>query len=416
MSRHDTIPEVTLDLAFVRSCFPALDTAWALMDNAGGSVTARPVIERVTEYMSRYQMQIGASYALSQEAEALVRAGEAAAAELIGASVEETIVGPSTTANLQTLARALAPTMQAGDELVVTDLDHESNIGCWLRLAERGIVIKTWHVRPETARLELEDLDRLLGPRTKLVTFTHCANVVGEIMDVGAVAAYVREHSDALTCADGVAFAPHRLVDVASLGVDFYALSLYKVYGPHLGVLWGKREHLVAAKGQNHEFIAETQLPYKFQPGNVTHELAAGLPGIVEYFEGLAKHHGIEGATVRERLAGVFEHIAAHEAQLAERLLAFLREHPRVRIIGPEHADPGRRVPTIAFVVDGIASDAVVPRLDEARVAVRHGHFYAKRAIEALELPHGVVRVSMVHYNTLEEVDRLIEALESRLR
>lgn len=416
MSRHDTIPAVPLDLAYVRSCFPALETPWALMDNAGGSVTARPVIERVTDYMSRYQMQIGASYALSQEAEALVRAGEAAAAELIGASVEETVVGPSTTANLQTLARALAPTMQAGDEVVVTDLDHESNIGCWLRLAERGIVVRTWRVRPQTARLELEDLERLLGPRTKLVTFTHCANVVGEIVDVAAVAACVREHSDALTCADGVAFAPHRLVDVASLGVDFYALSLYKVYGPHLGVLWGKRELLVAAKGQNHEFIAETQLPYKFQPGNVTHELAAGLPGIVEYFEGLATHHGIEGATVRERLAGVFEQIAAHEAQLAERLLAFLREHPRVRIIGPERADPGRRVPTIAFVVDGIASDAIVSKLDESKVAVRHGHFYAKRAIEALELSHGVVRVSMVHYNTLEEVDRLTEALESPSR
>ena len=154
---------MTLDLAYVRSCFPALDTPWALMDNAGGSVTARPVIDRVTEYMSRYQMQIGASYVLSKEAEARVRAGEAAAAELIGASVEETIVGPSTTANLQTLSRALAPTMQPGDEVVVTNLDHESNIGCWLRLADRGIVIKTWRVRPDTARLELEDLEKLLG-------------------------------------------------------------------------------------------------------------------------------------------------------------------------------------------------------------------------------------------------------------
>ena len=121
-------------------------------------------------------------------------------------------------------------------------------------------------------------------------------------------------------------------------------------------MLWGKREHLVAAKGQNHEFIPETQLPYKFQPGNVTHELAAGLPGIVEYFEGLADHHNIAGATVRMRLAGVFERIAAHEAELSERLLAFVREHPKVRVIGPEHSDASRRVPTIAFVVEGVQS------------------------------------------------------------
>ena len=409
---------MTLDLEYVRSCFPALNTDWALMDNAGGSVPARPVIERVTEYMSRHQVQIGASYELSQRAEAMVRAGEAAAADLIGASVEETIVGPSTTMNLQTLARALGANMQPGDEVVVTNLDHESNIGCWRSLAERGVTVKTWQLRSDTARLELEDLGKLLGPRTKLVAFTHCANVVGEIVDVAAVASFVRERSDALTCADGVAFAPHRLVDVASLGVDFYALSLYKVYGPHLGALWGKREHLLAAKGQNHGFIPETQLPYKFQPGNVTHELAAGLPGIVEYFEGLAAHHGVQGATVRQRLAGVFERIAAHEAQLAERLLGFLREHPKVRVIGPTQSDATRRVPTIAFVVEGTPSSAVVPKLDEARVALRFGHFYAKRAIEAMDLADcdGVVRASMVHYNTLDEVDRLIEALSSQLR
>ncbi len=406
-----------LDVDFARSHFPALNGEWALMDNAGGSVTARPVIDRITEYLSRYQVQLGASYALSQEAEARVRAGEAAAAALIGASQPETIVGPSTTVNLKLLARALAPTFSPGDEVVITDLDHEANIGCWRSLEARGLVVRTWGMRPDTARLELSDLDAILGPKTRLVAFTHCANVVGELVDVASAVKHIRARCSALICVDGVAFAPHRRVDVAALDVDFYALSLYKVYGPHLGVLFGKREHLLRAAGQNHDFVPDDQLPYKFQPGNVTHELAAGITGITDYYEALAAHHGVAGDAFAERLAGVSELIAAHEATLAERLLAFLRDDPRVRVIGPADSSAERRVPTIAFVAKGRRASEIPPRLDEAKLAIRFGHFYARRAIDVLGLggADGVVRVSMVHYNTLDEVDRLVARLDAVL-
>ncbi len=406
-----------LDLDFVRRWFPALSERWALFDNAGGSVTAQAVTAGIVEYLERYQVQLGASYSLSREAEARVRAGERTAAELLGADPEETVVGPSTTANLGILARALRPLMQPGDEVIVTDLDHEANIGAWRRLEEHGVVVRTWPVDRERASLEPEALQALLGPRTRLVALTHCANVVGQIIDVAAIVRQIRANRrDTWVCVDGVAYAPHRLVDVKALDVDAYAVSLYKVYGPHLGALYVRRELLHKARGQNHFFVPEDALPYKLQPGNVTHELAAGLPGIGSYLDGVAAHHRVfADIPRRERWARVFKLFAAHEQQLAARLLEFLEADPRFRIIGPAGSDPDLRVPTIAFVAQGWRSSELVPRLDKHHVAVRWGHFYAKRAIEALGLAHddGIVRASMVHYNTLAEVDRLIAALDA---
>ncbi|MEM6993142.1 MAG: cysteine desulfurase-like protein [Myxococcota bacterium] len=407
-----------LDVDFARSHFPALAQGWGLMDNAGGSVTPTPVIERITRYLREFQVQLGASYPMSAEAESLVRAGEAAAATLVGATPEEAIVGPNTTSNLQLMARALGPQIEPGDEVIVTNLDHEANIGCWRGLASHGAEVRTWRLRPETASLHLVDLEALLTPRTRLVAFTHCANVVGEIVDVAAVVAAVRANRpDTIVCADGVAYAPHRLVDVRALGVDLYAVSLYKVYGPHLGVLFGRRELLLEAKSRNHGFVAEDQLPYKFQPGNVTHELAAGLTGILEYFDRLAAHHGIEEPSARRRLARVYALIAAHEQRLAERVLEFLRARADVTIIGPKSADADLRVPTIAFAVDGVPASVIPPALEAQRVAIRFGHFYAPAAIDALGLAErgGVARISMAHYNSLAEVDRLIDGLGALL-
>lgn len=409
---------VQLDLEFVRAFFPGLGKHWALFDNAGGSMPTQAVTAGIVEYLERFGVQLGASYDLSQQAERRVRRGEETAAELLGAAPEETLVGPSTTVNLATLARALAPLLEAGDEVIVTDLDHESNIGPWRGLAAHGAVVRTWGVDSARATLDLAELEPLLSPRTRVVAFTHCANVVGEILDVAAVVRRIRANRpDTWIIVDGVAYAPHRLVDVKALDVDAYAVSLYKVYGPHLGALYVRRELLEQAKGQNHFFVPEGALPYKLQPGGVAHELAAGLPGIGAYLDGVAEHHGLRGVDRRDGWAHAFGLFAAHEEQLAARLLAFLHEHPRCRVIGPAVADATVRAPTIAFVVDGKTASSVVTPLDEHHVALRWGHFYAKRAIEALGLAkaEGIVRVSMVHYNTLAEVDRLVGALRQTL-
>jgi cysteine desulfurase family protein (TIGR01976 family) len=409
---------VQLDLEFVRAFFPALSNHWVLLDNAGGSVMTQAVAAGIVEYLERFGMQIGASYDLSQQAERRVQRGHETVAELLGATPEETVVGPSTTVNLATLARALAPRILPGDEVIVTDLDHESNIGPWRGLAEHGAVVRAWAVDRSRATLDLAGLEPLLSPRTRLVAFTHCANVVGEILDVSAVVRRVRENRpDTWIIVDGVAYAPHRLVDVEALGVDAYVVSLYKLYGPHLSGMYVRRGLLERARGQNHFFVGEDALPSKLQPGGVAHELAAGLPGIGAYLDGLAEHHGVRGETRREGWARMFELFAEHEERLVAPLLEFLAEHPRCRIIGPETADRAVRAPTVAFVVDGLLASAVVPPLDERHVAVRWGHFYAKRAIDALGLAKadGIVRVSMVHYNTPAEVNRLIDALRITL-
>ncbi|MCP4664485.1 MAG: aminotransferase class V-fold PLP-dependent enzyme, partial [bacterium] len=222
----------------------------------------------------------------------------------------------------------------------------------------------------------------------------------------------------ALVCVDGVAFAPHRRVDVKALGVDFYALSLYKIYGPHLALLYGRRRHLVAARGQNHFFIDEASLPAKLEPGNSNHELTASLPAILAYFDALDEHHFPgAGAERCERLARVFALLREHEERLAGRLLDFLESKSNVRIIGPLTADGRTRVPTISFVVDGRDASEIPPLLDPQRIAVRFGHFYAYRLMRDLDLldRNGVVRVSMVHYNTAAEVERLIRALDAVL-
>lgn len=400
-----------LDLDLVRAQFPALDTPWALMDNAGGSAPCRQVIDRVSAHMARLPVQLGASYPQSVEARAAVEAGRAAAARLVGAKPEEVVLGASSTVLVQQLATVLRAAWSEGDEVVVTNLDHEANVGSWQKLERTGIVVREWRCRPGTLMLHVEDLEPLLSERTRLVAFTHCSNVVGSIVDVAAITERVRA-AGALSCVDGVAFAPHRRVDVAALGADFYCASLYKVYGPHLGLLFGRAQLLREAHSPNHCFVSADAIPTKFEPGNVNFELAASLVGILDYLELIGSHHGLGSD-----LGAVFDRIAAHEAQLIAPLLEFLDAHPRVELLGRADADPLHRVPTISFTVQGRAASELPPLLEQHSVAVRFGHFYAYRLIRDLGLLErdGVVRASLVHYNSPAEVARLIEALDALL-
>jgi cysteine desulfurase family protein (TIGR01976 family) len=402
-----------LDLDFVRDQFPALRNPLALMDNAGGSAPCRQVIERMCSHMERLPVQLGASYSLSVEAREAVEAGRRVAQELVGAEPGELILGASSTVLIQQLASSLRCGWREGDEVIVTNLDHEANVGPWRKLESTGITVREWRVCEETLSLRLEDLEALLNERTRLVAFTHCSNVVGSIVDVASIAARVSA-AGALSCVDGVAFAPHRRVDVKALGVDFYCASLYKVYGPHLGLMYGRKQLLLASKSPNHEFIPETSVPTKLEPGNVSYEAAASLVGIHEYLQALSAHHGISQPS---NLDACFALIAEHEQRLVEPLLAFLHEHPRVRIVGAPSADRELRVPTVSFTVDGLQSSELPPLLDERSLAVRFGHFYAYRLIKDLGLLErdGVVRISLVHYNSPEEVERLLRALDELL-
>ena len=405
----------TFDVAFARAQFPAVTDEWALFDNAGGTPPLRGVIERVTEYMNRWQVQHGATYAISAHATELAAAGHRAAERLVNAEPGEVVIGASTTMNVRVLARALRPRFRPGDEIVVTNLDHESNIGAWRELEADGVVVREWRFDPLTLELTLAGLEPLLTPRTRLVCFTHCSNVVGTLHDAAAIVRRVHA-AGALACIDGVAFAPHRRVDVKAIDADFYLVSLYKVFGPHLALLYGRRELLLESKGQNHDFIPEHDVPYKLEPGNVVHELAASLPAIVEYLLALDARHtpGGTGDAEPARIARAFDTLAAHEAAIAAPLLEFLRTRRGVRVLGHADAAIPHRAPTIAFTIAGRDASEIPPRLDAERIAIRYGDFYARRAIDALGLRDrgGVVRVSMAHYNTAAEVARLIAALE----
>lgn len=402
-----------LDLAAVRAEFPALSAPppmgeegappWVLFDNAGGSQTLGRVADRVSAYLRSPQVQVGASYEASRSSTARLAAASVETARFIGArGDDEVVLGPSTTQLVHNVARAIAQTLSPGDEIIVTDVDHEANIGAWRALARsHGVIVKEWALDRETLRLEPSALAPLLGPRTRLVCFTHASNLLGTIHDVASITRFVRAHAPtARVFVDGVAYAPHRPIDVTAWDVDYYVFSFYKVYGPHFAVLYGKRAHIGELACIHHDFIDRGAGPYKLQPGNVSFELAHSVIGIYEYFASLGPN--------------AWADIAAHEELLARSLLGYLRGVPGVRIHGHPDADRGARVPTVSFTIAGRSSEEIVRAVDRHRVGIRWGDFYARRLVDLLGVraQGGVIRASMVHYNTLEEVDRLIAALE----
>lgn len=402
-----------LNLEQIRAEFPALAGDMVFLDNAGGSQVLRRVADRVRDYLLTSSVQLGASYADSQRAGEKVLAARRAVAEMINAPHDdEVVMGGATTALMFVLTQALRLGVKPGDEIIVTNTDHESNIGGWTRLAEAGAVIKVWEVNRDSLALELADLDRLLSPRTTWLAMTHASNILGTVNPVEEVSRRVHA-AGGRVCVDAVAYAPHRLVDVQACGADVVVFSFYKVFGPHYAVMWGRRELLLALPSLNHFFIGPEVIPYKLQPGNVNYELSYGCIGIHEYLCDTGTALGA-GGTPRQRMQAAFDAFAAHEDRLAERLLGWLRGRKGVRIIGRPSATDGQRVPTISFVVADTPSESIVRHVDGHGIGIRFGDFYARRLIESLGLQGqgGVVRVSMAHYNTEAEIDRLIRAFE----
>ncbi|MFO1351429.1 MAG: cysteine desulfurase-like protein [Gammaproteobacteria bacterium] len=403
---------MSLDITAVRRQFPALGGDWVYFDNAGGSQTLQRVPERIAECLLTHNVQLGASYAESRQAgERLLAARRRMAFFMNAARPEEIVMGPTTTALLRNLAQAMASQLAPGDEIIVSNTDHEVNISPWLELEKQGVRVKFWRYHPDTLALELDDLQGLLGERTRLVTVTHASNILGAVNPVADIARLVHARG-ARVCIDGVAYAPHRLIDVQDWDVDYYVFSCYKVYGPHHAVMYGKYDHLLALDSLYHRFVGKDKVPNKLEPGNCNYELAHGAAATVDYLEELGAQCG--GGPGRAALATAFQAIAEHEQTIGERLLAYLRGKNSVRIIGPSQGDRALRVPTISFVLEGRDSADIAQRIDPHRIGIRYGDFYSCRLVDDLGLRprNGVVRVSMVHYNTTDEVDRLIRRLD----
>jgi cysteine desulfurase family protein (TIGR01976 family) len=403
-----TLP--AFDVAFARRQFPQLADGIAFFENAGGSLAPLQLRDHVAAFMNESCAQPAYDSAPSLLSRRRMDTGKKLAADLLGVQAGEVVLGPSTTLNFHVLAQALRPLLEGGDEIIVTDQDHEANVGAWRRLSEFGIALREWQIDRLTGELKLSDLDFLLSPRTRLVCVTHCSNVVGTVNDVAAVAERARRVG-ALTIVDGVGYAPHRLVDVHALGVDAYACSTYKVFGPHLGLLWVRPELAQRVRPQNHDFV--TSVPATLNPGGLSYQMVAGLGGTADYLDLLHRHHfGAAGNDARNRYARVFKLIEAHERRLGARVVDFLESRRGVRLVGD--APPGARAPIICFAAHGRLSTDIAHALFARGIAVGHGHFYAKRCVDALSL-EGVVRISLARYNDDAEIDRLIAALSEIL-
>jgi len=403
---------------FTRSFFPGLNSPWIFMDNAGGSQIAGPVIDRIQEFYKTSNVQLGASYAPSVRAtERVAQSQKQMASYINAADPGEIIMGSSTSLLLRILALNLGKYFSKGSEIVVTNCDHEANIGCWRELEKNGFIIKTWKLNPETFNLEISDLEKLITRQTRLVAFTHTSNILGTINPVKEITRLAHSRG-ALVCVDGVAYAPHRMIDVQDWDVDFYVFSFYKTFGPHYAMLYGKKAILLDLPGNNHYFIGKDESPYKFQPGNVNFEFAWGMTGLLDYYDALHRFHFPLTGPVefKEKLSQISTLIQQHEHQLSEKILGYFSTKKNVRIIGQISATD-TRVPTISFVVKNTDSESIVLKMDAWNIGIRFGDFYAKRLITdlGLEAHGGVVRISMVHYNSLEEVDKLILALEKIL-
>ncbi len=274
------------------------------------------------------------------------------------------------------------------------------------------MVLKFWPLNKDSMSLELADLEPLMTERTKLVCVTHVSNILGSINPIREIADYVHAKG-ARICVDAVAYAPHRAVDVQAFDVDYYVFSLYKTYGPHYALMYGKHELLLELDTLYHYFYGKDKVPGKLEPGNPNYELAYSTCGIVDYLAELGSRAG-ETGSVRARIEAAFQAITAQENALTERLLTYLRSRNDCRIIGHSTNRDGKRVPTIAFRFDGREAGEICKAMDKENIAIRFGDFHSRRLAEYLDQTDhgGMLRVSMVHYNTIEEVDRMTAALD----
>jgi cysteine desulfurase family protein (TIGR01976 family) len=400
-------------VASIRSHFPALERREggipvAFFDGPGGTQVPRAVADAMTDYLLKHNANTHWVYPTSVETDAMITASRAALADFLGGDPSEVVFGANMTTLTFHLARALARGWAAGDEVVVTELDHHANVDPWRALEkDRGVVVKAAPLVPGEARLDLGALGRLLGKKTRLVAIGAASNAVGTINDVARVAALARANGS-LVFVDAVHYAPHALVDVKMLGADFLACSPYKFYGPHAGVLWGRRALLEALDAPKLRPAPENA-PDRLETGTQNHEGIAGCGAAVDFLASLAG----DGGDRRARLARTFAALHARGEALLARLWNGLSEIPGVTLYGPPPGAP--RTPTVGFAVKGWASEGVARALVPRGVYVSNGDFYAATLVEKLgHGADGLVRAGAACYTTEDEVDRLVAAV-SRL-
>ena len=404
-----------LDIDFVRKQFPAFSQKTlqdqAFFENAGGSYACQQVIDRLHRFYVERKVQPYSSYDASRLGGDEMDEAQVRLAEILGVATDEVSFGPSTTQNTYVLANAFADWLLDGDTIIVTNQDHEANTGPWRRLADRGIKVLEWQLNKDTGHLDINDLQKLLENRVKLVCFPHCSNVVGEINKVSKIVNLIHSFG-AFVCVDGVSYAPHGLPNVGKIGADIYLFSSYKTYGPHQGIMVVRRTLGEKLPNQGHYFNAK-YLSKRFTPAGPDHAQIAACAGIADYIDALHHHHGgPSSASPTQRGEFVHDLMRAHETEIMPPLLEWATSKNSVRLLGPVDAE--LRAPTVALDIKQSPKD-VAEKLARKGIMAGSGDFYAVRALEAhgIEPSKGVLRLSYVHYTNSEEIEKLVDALDT---
>ena len=406
-----------LDLQFVRKQFPAFSEptlqGWAFFENAGGSYPCIQVITRLTNFYMKNKVQPYYPYPASTLAGELMDASYKRMAAYLNVEASEIHFGPSTTQNVYVLANAMRPMWKDGDEIIVSCQDHEANAGAWRRLAEKGMNIVEWHVDSETGLLSLDELEGLFSDRTKMVAFPHCSNVIGHVNPVKEISQRAHNHG-ALSVVDGVGYAPHGFPDIKELGADIYLFSLYKTFGPHLGLMYVGNELIGKMENQSH-FFKEGITRSMLTPAGPDHAQIATVNGILDYFDTVYEHHFDNEATPAQKNKALNRLFHEHEKALLERLLEFLRSREDIRIVGPAITEA--RAPIVSILPLRANIKKVYKTLTQHKLMVGIGDFYAVRPLLDMNIPGepGVLRLSFLHYTSMEEIDQLIAGLKAAL-
>jgi cysteine desulfurase family protein (TIGR01976 family) len=413
---QSTLDTPQLDLNWVRAQFPSLSqqvngqTA-AFLDGPGGTQVPQRVIDAISDYLRTNNANTCGAYATSRHTDQIMAGARQAMADFLGCDSDEIVFGPNMTSLTFALSRAIGRELGPGDEILLTHLDHDANISPWRALEERGVKIQFADIHEEDCTLNMDDLARKITPRTKLVAVGYASNAVGTINDVKKIVRLAHD-AGAMAFIDAVHYAPHGPIDVRELDCDFLACSTYKFFGPHMGVLYGKREHL--ARLQPYKLRANTNaVPQRWEWGTLNHECIAGITACADYLADLGRRSS-QVLNRRDAIRSAFRAIRSHERKLMERMLRGLREIPGLRLYGIiDLPELDSRCPTFAVRIDGQTPLELATRLGEQGIFTWDGNYYAINLTERLgvEKDGGFLRIGLVHYNTEQEVDRVLDEL-----
>jgi len=413
----EQVASTALDLAWVRSQFPSLAQAVngrpaVFFDGTGGTQVPRHVIDAMADYLATNNANTGGAYQTSRNTDRMIAEARAAMGDFLNCDADEVVFGPNMTTLTYAISRAIGRELEPGDEIVLTLLDHDANFSPWKALEEKGVTIRAAAFNPADCTLDMHDLARKITSHTKLVAVGYASNAVGTINDVAEVVRLAKQ-AGALSYIDAVHYAPHGTIDVRTLDCDLLVCSTYKFFGPHMGVLYGKREHL--KRFQPYKVRPNTNnIPNCWEWGTLNHECIAGIKACVDYWEELGSRAKPSVANRREAIVTAHDAIRPHERAMMEKMIAGLLAIPGLKLYGI--SDPrkfGSRCATIVVRIEGFTPLELATKLGERGFFTWDGNYYALNVTEQLgvESTGGFLRIGLVHYNTIEEVERMLAAL-----